>query len=388
MERGEFLPVAGLVLCAFIFNTSEFMPIGLLTDIASSFSLTEAEAGVMITVYAWAVTLLSLPLMVLASRFEMKRLLLATVALFGAGQFLSASAGNFWMLIGARLLVACAHSVFWSIASPLAVRVVSPRHTSAALGMIVTGTSLAIVCGLPLGRVVGLSVGWRMTFAAIGILSLLAFAYVVKIFPRVPSVEKFSFSEVPSLFRNPALSGLYLLTFLHVTGYYTGYSYIEPFLLKAVGLSEAWVTAILILLGASGLLGSLLFSRMFDTHPLGFLKISVLSAACALLLLFPASVSLVAILAVCVLWGMAVTAYGVASQAEILRVVSVRASAVATSMYSGIFNLGIGFGTYVGGLTCTYLSVADIGLIGGAWGLTAAAYCAFILAGRLARETR
>lgn len=63
----QWLPLIGLACCAFVFNTSEFMPIGLLTDIAASFSLTEAQTGIMISVYAWGVMLLSLPLMVFAS---------------------------------------------------------------------------------------------------------------------------------------------------------------------------------------------------------------------------------------------------------------------------------------------------------------------------------
>ena len=85
----QWLPLIGLACCAFVFNTSEFMPIGLLTDIAASFSLTEAQAGIMISVYAWGVMLLSLPLMVFASRFEFKRMLLGVLAVFSLGQFLS-----------------------------------------------------------------------------------------------------------------------------------------------------------------------------------------------------------------------------------------------------------------------------------------------------------
>ena len=91
----QWLPLVGLTCCAFVFNTSEFMPIGLLTDIAASFSLTEAQAGIMISVYAWGVMLLSLPLMVFASRFEFKRMLLGVLAVFSLGQFLFAVAPTY-----------------------------------------------------------------------------------------------------------------------------------------------------------------------------------------------------------------------------------------------------------------------------------------------------
>ena len=95
----QWLPLIGLACCSFVFNTSEFMPIGLLTDIAASFSLTEAQAGIMISVYAWGVMLLSLPLMVFASRFEFKRMLLGVLAVFSLGQFLSAVAPTYPILV-------------------------------------------------------------------------------------------------------------------------------------------------------------------------------------------------------------------------------------------------------------------------------------------------
>lgn len=173
----QWLPLVGLTCCAFVFNTSEFMPIGLLTDIAASFSLTEAQAGIMISVYAWGVMLLSLPLMVFASRFEFKRMLLGVLAVFSLGQFLSAVAPTYPILVCARLVVACAHAVFWSVASIMASRLVDTRHGALAISMIATGSSIAQIFGLPLGRAIGLAVGWRMTFAVVGGLSAIAVVY-------------------------------------------------------------------------------------------------------------------------------------------------------------------------------------------------------------------
>lgn len=155
----QWLPLIGLTCCAFVFNTSEFMPIGLLTDIAASFSLTEAQAGIMISVYAWGVMLLSLPLMVFASRFEFKRMLLGVLAVFSLGQFLSAVAPTYPILVCARLVVACAHAVFWSVASIMASRLVDTRHGALAISMIATGSSIAQIFGLPLGRAIGLGRG-------------------------------------------------------------------------------------------------------------------------------------------------------------------------------------------------------------------------------------
>ena len=149
MSAGQWLPLVGLTLSAFIFNTSEFMPIGLLTDIAVDLHVTEARAGMLISVYAWVVALLSLPLMLLVARMEYRRLLLVTLALFIVSHLLSAVAGSYAVLMASRIGVACSHAVFWSIASPLAVRIVPEKRRSLALSMIVTGTSVAMVVGMP-----------------------------------------------------------------------------------------------------------------------------------------------------------------------------------------------------------------------------------------------
>ncbi len=225
----QWLPLVGLTCCAFVFNTSEFMPIGLLTDIAASFSLTEAQAGIMISVYAWGVMLLSLPLMVFASRFEFKRMLLGVLAVFSLGQFLSAVAPTYPILVCARLVVACAHAVFWSVASIMASRLVDTRHGALAISMIATGSSIAQIFGLPLGRAIGLAVGWRMTFAVVGGLSAIAVVYQAAVFPAMPAGERFTVKQLPELLKNPLLIALYAVTVFMATGYYASYSYIEPF---------------------------------------------------------------------------------------------------------------------------------------------------------------
>ena len=217
MPLKEWLPLLGMTFSAFVVNTSEFMPIGLLTNIAADFGITEAHAGLLISVYAWVVMLLSLPLMLLVCRMEMRKLLLCTLALFGVCQILSTVSGSFGALMASRIGVACSHAVFWSIASPIAVRVVSEEHRPLALSMIVTGSSVAMIFGLPLGRAIGLHIGWRMTFLCVGLLAFAIFAYLLKVAPRLPSRQTFTLRELPRLLRNPLLLGIYWLAALVAT---------------------------------------------------------------------------------------------------------------------------------------------------------------------------
>lgn len=369
----QWLPLLGLTFSAFIFNTSEFVPIGLLTDIANDFQITEAHAGLLITIYAWVVALASLPLMLLVSKVEFKRLLLSVVALFALSHILSSVSSNYMTLMVSRIGVACSHAIFWSIASPLAVKVAPEGKRSLALSFIVTGTSIAMIVGLPLGRIVGLFLGWRMTFLCIAILAALVFVFMAIVFPKVPNQNPVSLRNLPGLVKTPALTGIYILTVVAITGHYTGYSYIEPFMAQVAHLRESAITFALMLFGLAGIVGSILFSKKYDKHPVAFINVAVYGIVAFLYLLQPASI-MGSTLLVCVLWGIAITAFNLVFQALIIQFAP-QATSIAMSIYSGIFNVGIGSGALIGGYTCTYLSLGWIGYIGGTISLVAAFYC-------------
>lgn len=375
MSTRELLPLVALTLSAFLLNTSEFVPIGLLTDIAGAFSLSESGAGAMISIYAWAVALLSLPLMLAASRVPPRALIVSVLAVFCGGQVASALAPTFELLVASRLIVAAAHAVFWSVASPFAVRVAAPERSALAMSMIVTGTSVAMIFGLPLGRALGLALGWRMTFVCVGAAAAAALAGLIAFFPRLEAGEPFTLDRLPELARNRALMGLYLATILFATGYYTGYSYIEPFLQQVAAMPDALITAALTVFGVAGLVGSGLFARFFDAHRRPFLTATMLGMAAALLLLLPLAGVPAGPFAVCVIWGVSATAYNVAAQAEVIRSASQAATPVAMSVFSGLFNVGIGTGSIVGGLVCDAAGPAGVGLVGGAVAAAGALYC-------------
>lgn len=151
VHRIAYVRVTLLAFAAFIFNTTEFIPVALLSDIAADFSMDATSVGLIITVYAWAVSILSLPLMLLTSKLERKRLLLQLFVLFALSHVLAAIAWNFTVLVIARLGIAISHAIFWSITSSLVVRLAPINKGSQAIGMLALGTSLAMVLGLPLG---------------------------------------------------------------------------------------------------------------------------------------------------------------------------------------------------------------------------------------------
>lgn len=367
-------PVMGLTFAAFIFNTSEFIPIGLLSGIAGDFAITESRAGLLITVYAWVVAIASLPLMVTVSRAEGRKLMLSVVGVFMLGQALSAMSSGYWMLMFSRILVACSHAIFWSIVTPLAVRMAPSGQDSKALGMIVSGSSIAMIVGLPLGRTVGLYLGWRMTFALIAVLAAAVLLLLAFMLPKVPGKGGFSWSKLPSLLGITPLRNLYVLTVLVVTAHFTGYSYIEPFLACEAGFGASGITAVLMLFGVMGIVGSILFSRHNASRPSFFMEYAVLGISGSLLLSGAVSFNAVPMVALCVLWGLAVSFLNLSFQSEVIRFSPEDGAAVAMSIYSGIYNVGIGAGALFGGLVCDHLSVSSVGWTGGLVGVAASVF--------------
>lgn len=370
----RWLPLIGLTFAVFVFNTSEFMPIGLLTDIATDLNISEARAGLLISVYAWVVAIMSLPLMIMVSKMELKRLLLSIIALFVVSHVASAFAEGYYTLMLSRIGVACSHAIFWSIAPPLAVRTVPDGKRALGLSTIATGSSVAMVVGLPLGRVVGLYVGWRMTFLSIAIISALIFIFIAVVFPKLQSRGKFAFKQLPALLHNRVLVGVFVMSVLFATAHYTGYSYIEPFLGKVASMSPDLVTLVLIVFGASGMLGSIAFSKYYMANRRRFMLVMTLGPALCLLLLQVAAASLLSVVVVCIMWGAMATAFNIAFQDNTIRFAPENATSIGMSIFSGIFNLGIGSGAYVGGLVVSHLSIDYIGYAGGIIGLIATLY--------------
>ncbi|MED9899203.1 MAG: sugar transporter [Bacteroidales bacterium] len=369
----KWLPVISLTLSTFIFNTSEFIPIGLLTSIADDFDITESKAGLLITIYAWVVALASLPLMMAFAKTENKKLMLSLVALFTASHILSGFSNSYVMLMISRIGVACSHAVFWSIVTPLAVHVAPEGHRSTALSMIITGSSIAMIVGLPLGRAVGLMVGWRVTFLLIAILSAIVLCLLAAFLPKVPSDNNISLKTLPTLVSTPALLCIFVMTALTITGHFTAYSYIEPFLGQAAGFTNGEITMVLSAFGVIGIIVSVLFSKYYDRHQFAFLRVAVLGICICTLLLGISSGNSFIMVCTCLLWGLSINCFNISLQSCIIDY-SPFGTAIAMSIYSGIYNVGIGAGALVGGIVCSHIGIPFVGYVGGAVSLVSALF--------------
>ncbi|EHT8252903.1 sugar transporter [Salmonella enterica] len=362
-RKVAWLRVVTLAIAAFIFNTTEFVPVGLLSDIAESFHMQTTQVGIMLTIYAWVVAVMSLPFMLLTSQMERRKLLICLFVLFIASHVLSFLAWNFTVLVISRIGIAFAHAIFWSITASLAIRLAPAGKRAQALSLIATGTALAMVLGLPIGRVVGQYFGWRTTFFAIGMGALITLLCLIKLLPKLPSEHSGSLKSLPLLFRRPALMSLYVLTVVVVTAHYTAYSYIEPFVQNVAGLSANFATVLLLILGGAGIIGSLVFGKLGNRHASSLVSIAIALLVVCLLLLLPAADSEAHLAILSIFWGIAIMVIGLGMQVKVLALAP-DATDVAMALFSGIFNIGIGAGALVGNQVSLHWSMSAIGYIG------------------------
>ncbi|MDK4685609.1 sugar transporter [Kingella negevensis] len=360
-----YLRVLALAVAAFIFNTTEFIPIALLTDIGKGFNMPVEDVGIMMTVYAWVVSLMSLPFMLLTANMERRKLLLLLFAVFIVGHGVSAIAWNFQILLVSRVMIALTHAVFWSITSVLVMRVAPRGKKQQALGWLSLGTALATILGLPLGRVIGQVLNWRTTLGLIGVLALGVMILLFKLLPKLESKNSGSLKSVPIVLKRPLLLGVYAMTAIGITAHFTAYSYIEPYVLHITHMSEQVATSVLLVFGLSGAVVSWLFGKFYPRNPDKFLQLTAGGLVVSLLAVWALGASEAAMFGLIFVWGIMISCMSLSMVARVLNYAS-DATDVASAIYSGIYNIGIGGGALVGGIVMRQqaLGLSAIGLVG------------------------
>ena len=369
-ERTQYWRVVIMACAAFIFNTTEFVPVALLTDIGQSFDMQSSDVGLMMTVYAWTVMIMSLPAMLATGDMERKGLLLKLFVIFIIGHIISVIAWNYWILLIARMCIAVAHSLFWAITASLVMRVAPKNKKTQAIGMLAIGTSLATILGLPLGRLVGQLVGWRITFAIIAALALVVMVFIMRLLPNLPSKNAGSLSSLPILAKRPLLIGLYATTVIIVSAHFTAYTYIEPFMVQIGELDPNLATIILLVFGVSGITASVIFNRLYRFGPTQFISGAMILLAISLTFMLVSASYIATMFTLAFIWGIGISCIGLALQMRVLQLAP-DATDVASAIYSGIFNAGIGAGALFGNQIAHHIGLEYIGFSGAALAMIA-----------------
>jgi predicted MFS family arabinose efflux permease len=376
----ELLPLSWLALGTFATGTESFMIAALLPGLAGDLSVSITTAGQLMTAFA-LVYALSSPLLATATgAMSRRKVLLLSMAAFALFNFLAAASANYWQLMAARILLACAAGLYMPSASALAGVVVSPQRRGTALAIVTGGSSVAVALGVPLGAVIGHAMGWRATFVSVGILASLAVAGLLFGFPRGvgAGLATPTLRERLAVIQQPPVLVALLTTVIWATGAYTVYSYLAPFLTRVAGLEGAQISLMLFIWGCAAVTG--LFTGGVINDRLG--ARAMIIPALALLALGFASLSFVPglvvpslfvpgflggkILLACVtvailVWGVAGWGFFPAQQARLIGIAGVKVAPIVLSLNASSMYLGFSLGAALGSITVIYGSVLSLG---------------------------
>ncbi|GGS74930.1 MFS transporter [Nonomuraea spiralis] len=364
VAQARWLAVLAVAVGTFTIVTSEMLPVGLLTSIASTLGVSDGMAGLMMSLPG-LVAAVSAPVLAISTRRLDRRVpLLGLMALLAVANLAAASAPNFAVMLGARVLTGVSIGGFWAFAAGLGLRLVPERSVGRATSVILGGVSVASVLGVPAGTLVASAAGWRTSFVVMGVLAVVLLGLLAVVLPPMPGERAAGGSRTPLA---GALRVVLAATVLIITGHFAAYTYVRPFLEQVADAGPALVSTALLVYGAAGVVGNFVAGARAARNPKPVLIVLALLIAVS-----TAALALVGLpLVMLVVWGLGYGGVGVALQLWIMRS---GGGELGTALFVGAFNVSIALGSFVGGRVVDGVSISSVMWLGAALALLTAAF--------------
>ena len=346
-------PLGALALLAaaiFVCVTCEFLPTGLVPEMAAELGVSESRIGLLVTAFAATVAVSTTPLAIATRALPRKPLMVGLLVVFAASALLAAIAPSYELVVVARVLGGLAHGLFWAVTGPYASHLVDPAQLARALAITGAGVTLAFILGVPVVSAIGHALTWRWAFAAVALAVLVVAAVIAVVLPPVQHLVEGGARG--SARRDPTIGAVVVVCVAVVfvmAGHSILYTFIAPWLLGA-GIAPEAVPALLLAFGVAGAVGLALAGVLGDRFPRATICTLVLALALSVLAL-RAAVDSPALLAVCVvLWGVSFGGIPSMFYARNLQVASPAIRDLAAAWITTAFNIAIGGGALVGSL--------------------------------------
>ncbi|MGW6277150.1 MFS transporter [Kribbella sp. NPDC055071] len=357
----RWLGVVAVTLGIFAIVTTEILPIGLLTPIGADFALTPGRTGWMMTMPGLVAAVAAPVVTMVTARLDRRVMLGALMVLLAVAGFVAAAAPAYWLELFARFLVGLTIGGFWSIGAGLAGRLVPEQWSVRATAVIFSAVPLGSVLGVPAGTFVGELAGWRTSFAALGVLSLVVLMALYATVPPLPPLQV----TRPAVLRQ-ALRGsrnAVIVTCLIVTAHFATYTYVTPFLRDVV--RPELIGVLLLIYGGAGLVGNLVAGTAAARNLTATFATCAGLIAVATVLMPVVGRSTAGALVLLVVWGLGYGGVPVCSMGMFAKAAPESREA-ATVLFTSSFQAVLSAGALVGGLVVDAWSVSAAMVAGGA----------------------
>jgi predicted MFS family arabinose efflux permease len=341
--------VLAMTLCAGALIASEFLPVSLLTPVASDLRLTEGQAGQAISVSGIFAVITSLFVSAAMGRLDRRTVLLGFALLMVVSGSVVAFAPNFVVLTVGRTLLGVAIGGFWSMSTATVMRLVPRSDVPRALAILNGGNALAATVAAPLGSFLGAIIGWRGAFLCVVPLAVIAFVWLRATLPPLPAERRSGAAAAFRLLSRPPVAlGMLAILFLFM-GQFALFTYLRPFLEGVTRVGVATLSLILLIVGVTGLIGTYAVGWFLRRGPQAVLVAIPLGMAAIAVALLGLGHALVPTMALLAAWGLVGTPAPVGWGTWLSRTLPEDAEAGGGLVVATI-QLGITLGASVGGL--------------------------------------
>ncbi|MGI8664551.1 MAG: MFS transporter [Jatrophihabitans sp.] len=383
MTRSRQGPLVLLAVCVFAAICTEMLPVGLLPEVGRGLRVSQSSAGLLVSIYAVLVAVMSVPIAALAGRWPRRTVLAVLLGTYALSNLCFAVAPDYAVALVARTIGGLAHAGFFAVSVAAAVASVDASRSGRAIAVVMLGNGLALVLGVPLGTVLGTALGWRWAFVVLAAATAALAAAVLRVLPKDHAPRATAATPVFAAARRPPLLVMSVVIALLALGHFTLYTYASALLLHD-GIPRAGVGIALFGYGCGGLVGLALASAVVSRRPeqglaldCGLMGISLVLAA---VVGSPAG-----IVAVLVVWGVAFGALPTLTQTVTLHAAG-DATDAAAALVNATTNIGIAGGALLGSRLLGVFAVPDLGWVGAALAASSlAVYVRWLRAGRRGR---
>ena len=350
-------PWVGLVtlaLAIFVSVTTEFLPTGLLPEMASDYHVSLSQVGLLVTIFATTVVIATTPLSILTRNYSRKVIVVIVLVVIAIAALLAALAPTYGLLVGARILGGLAHGLFWAVVGAYAAHLVPKHQLGRAVAITSSGATAAFVLGVPVGTAIGHALGWRLAFVFMAGLILILCVLVVRFLPAVDHRVRLVTGEIPLPLRKDRsiapVAVLCAVIILLLVAQNIFYTYIAPWLISVGGFGAGGVPGLLLLYGGAGAVGLVLAGVVADRFPRGGLIVAFVFVSASVFILWLFGANQPVVIGAVIVWGAAFGGGPAMIQTRMLHVASARIRETAAALQTTSFNVGIGGGALIGGL--------------------------------------
>ncbi|MCY7471654.1 MFS transporter [Bacillus safensis] len=354
-----------LAVGSFVTGTSEFVVSGILDIIAVDLHISIPAAGQLITVYSLFYAVGALFLVMATSKLNRKKVLLSAIFVFILGNMLAFFSHHFVLLLLSRVIMAMSGGLYIVVATNYAAQIAPPEKKGSAMATVITGFTVSLVLGVPIGTFLSGHVHWHYIFLIIALGTACLFLLLYQLLPRIEGHSHLPLKQQLHILQDRrVISGL-ATTVFWILGYTMVFAYISPLLRQTAGFSIEMTSMALLVLGISAFIGSRFGGFAVDQWgPNRTISISIMIQMFALFALFFTQFSTISVLITLAIWGIATWTTTPAKQFYLISL-KPQASETVLSFNTAIMNIGMMLGSSMGGVIIQYTNVTNLSWIGG-----------------------